>query len=71
MYAGTPRVVVSLWSVADEATADLMTRFYQGMLQKNLTPAAALRQSQIALWQEKKWDAPFFWAAFTLQGEWK
>ncbi len=70
MYAGTPRVVVSLWSVADEATADLMTKFYQGILQKNLTPAAALRQAQIALWQEKKWDAPFFWAAFTLQGEW-
>jgi CHAT domain-containing protein/uncharacterized protein HemY len=71
MYAGTPRVVVSLWSVADEATAELMTKFYQGMLQQDLTPAAALRQAQIALWQEKKWDAPFFWAAFTLQGEWK
>jgi CHAT domain-containing protein len=71
MYAGTPRVVVSLWSVADEATADLMTKFYQGMLRQKLTPAAALRQAQIALWQEKKWDAPFFWAAFTLQGEWR
>jgi CHAT domain-containing protein/Tfp pilus assembly protein PilF len=71
MYAGTPRVVVSLWSVADEATAELMTEFYQGMLQQDLTPAAALRQAQITLWQEKKWDAPFFWAAFTLQGEWK
>lgn len=32
MYAGTPRVVVSLWKVDDEATAELMSLFYQKML---------------------------------------
>ena len=33
MYAGAARIVVSLWSVNDKATADLMTKFYEKMLQ--------------------------------------
>jgi CHAT domain-containing protein len=71
MYAGSPRVVVSLWSISDDATAELMTRFYQGMLKDGLRPAAALRAAQTSLMKEKKWEAPFYWAAFSLQGEWR
>lgn len=71
MYAGAARVVVSLWSVDDEATAELMTSFYQGMLKQELTPTAALRAAQIKMWQQKDWQTPFFWAGFTLQGEWQ
>ncbi|MBD1840112.1 CHAT domain-containing protein [Coleofasciculus sp. FACHB-501] len=71
MYAGTPRVVVSLWSVSDRATSELMTKFYKGMLEKNLQPAAALRAAQIEMWQKTEWKAPYYWAAFVLQGEWK
>jgi CHAT domain-containing protein/Tfp pilus assembly protein PilF len=71
MYAGAPRVVVSLWSVNDQATAELMARFYRGMLKDKLRPAAALRAAQISLMKEKQWQPPFFWAAFTLQGEWR
>lgn len=71
MYAGSPRVVVSLWSVSDEATAELMTRFYRGMLKDGLRPAAALRAAQVSLRKEKRWASPYYWAAFTLQGEWK
>jgi len=71
MYAGSPRVVVSLWSVDDEATSQLMARFYKKMLQDGLKPAAALRAAQLELWQQKQWQAPFYWAPFTLQGEWK
>jgi CHAT domain-containing protein len=71
MYAGAPRVLVSLWSVDDEATARLMVNFYQKMLQQGLTPAAALRSAQIELWEQQRWQAPFYWAAFTLQGEWQ
>ena len=70
MYAGSPRVVVSLWSVDDEATAQLMTTFYKNMLHEGLKPAAALRAAQRAMWQHPRWQAPFYWAAFTLQGEW-
>jgi CHAT domain-containing protein len=71
MYAGTPRVLVSLWSVDDEATAILMSNFYTGILKQGLTPAAALRQAQQTMMQNLKYQSPYYWAAFTLQGEWK
>lgn len=72
MYAGAPRVVVSLWRVDDEATADLMRHFYEGMLgPKRLRPAAALSAAQTALRQQSRWKSPYYWAGFVLQGEWK
>jgi CHAT domain-containing protein/tetratricopeptide (TPR) repeat protein len=71
MYAGAPRVVASLWNVPDRGTAELMKRFYQSMLAKGLPPAAALRGAQLAMWQDKRWSSPFYWAGFTLQGEWR
>jgi CHAT domain-containing protein/Tfp pilus assembly protein PilF len=71
LYAGVPRVVSSLWQVRDRATAELMARFYRGMLGEGSTPAAALRAAQLALRQERRWRDPFFWAAFTLQGDWR
>ena len=42
MYAGTPRVVASLWQVDDAATAELMKRFYRGMFQQKLPPSGFL-----------------------------
>jgi CHAT domain-containing protein len=71
MFAGTPTVVASLWKVEDRATADLMRRFYQKMLKDNLRPADALRRAQISMMKEKATQNPFFWAAFTIQGEYK
>jgi len=71
MYAGAKRVVASLWKVDDEATTELMSRFYRHMFQGQLSPAAALRQAQIEMWQHDDWSSPFYWAAFTLQGEWR
>jgi CHAT domain-containing protein/tetratricopeptide (TPR) repeat protein len=71
MYAGARRVVVSLWNVNDKATAELMARFYRGMLRENKTPAAALRAAQMEMWRQTQWRSPYYWAAFVLQGEWK
>src|SRR5262245_3891264 len=72
MYAGTPRIVASLWKVDDRATSELMKRFYQGLLgHERLRPAEALRQAQLSIWKQKLWRAPYYWAAFVLQGEWK
>ncbi|HEY9636706.1 MAG TPA: CHAT domain-containing protein [Coleofasciculaceae cyanobacterium] len=71
MYAGASRVLVSLWKVDDKATAELMKRFYRGMLKEKLTPAAALKQAQVEMSQIPKWSSPYYWAAFVLQGEWR
>lgn len=70
MYAGARRVVVSLWNVNDKATADLMQRFYSGMLREKQSPSAALRKAQAEMWQQKQWRSPYYWGAFVLQGEW-
>jgi CHAT domain-containing protein len=72
MYAGAPRMVVSLWSADDRATSVLMTRFYKKMLggQKQ-PPSAALRAAQIEMWKESGLKAPYFCAGFIFQGEWK
>lgn len=68
MFAGAPRVMASLWNVEDRATAQLMKKFYDEMLVKGIRPAAALRQAQRTMWREHR--PPYFWAAFTLQGDW-
>jgi CHAT domain-containing protein len=71
MYAGVPRVVASLWQVSDRATAELMTLFYRGMVRDHLSPAAALRSAQLSLSKSPRWSRPYFWAGFTLQGDWR
>jgi CHAT domain-containing protein len=71
MYAGAARVAVSLWSVSDKATAELMRGFYEAMLTRGDRPAAALRAAQIAMMKRNSWSAPYYWAAFVLQGEWR
>jgi CHAT domain-containing protein/tetratricopeptide (TPR) repeat protein len=64
--AGVPSVLVSLWSVPDAPTAQLMTEFYQN-LQKNPDKAQALRQAMLTIM--KQHPNPKDWAAFTLIGE--
>jgi len=69
MYAGASSVVASLWKVDDEATSELMRRFYTNMLEKQMNPSAALREAQNAIRQRPEWNSPYYWAAFTIQGE--
>ncbi len=69
MYAGAKRVVGSLWRVDDNATAGLMSQFYQGMLEQGRSPVEALRATQLEMWQQGM--SPYYWGAFTLQGEWE
>lgn len=71
MYAGAARVVASLWKVDDDATAELMGRFYQKMLEEGKPPAAALRTAQVEMLERRQWRAPYYWAAFVFQGEWR
>ncbi len=71
MYAGATRVVASLWSVSDMATASLMADFYKAMEHHGMRPAAALRKAQIQMWRQKQWSSPYYWAAFQIQGDWQ
>ncbi len=66
MQAGVPSIVVSLWSVPDAPTAELMIEFYR-QLQQNPDKAQALRQAMLITMQEH--PNPRDWAAFTLIGE--
>ncbi len=70
MYAGSKRAVVSLWNVSDEGTSQLMPLFYKEVL-AGKSPDVALREAQLQMWQGKDWKSPYYWAAFTLQGEWR
>jgi CHAT domain-containing protein len=60
MYAGAPRVVVSVWNVSDAGTWELMRRFYQRILKDGLRPTAALREAQVSMWRERRWQAPYY-----------
>jgi CHAT domain-containing protein len=71
MYAGAPRVLASLWDVRDEASSELMKRFYTALVQRKRAPSAALREAQVSMWKDARWRAPFYWAGFVLQGEWR
>jgi CHAT domain-containing protein len=65
--AGAPSLVVSLWTVDDTTTAELMRTFY-ARLHTGERPGAALRQAQLALMQHH--PHPFYWAPFVLMGRW-
>lgn len=69
MYAGASGVVASLWKVEDKATAELMKQFYANILEKGMPAGAALRAAQNSIRRNPRWSSPYYWAAFTLQGE--
>jgi len=70
LYAGARRVIASGWKVDDAATAELMRRVYRHLLIDKMSPSAALQAAQLSLSREPRWANPYFWAAFTIQGDW-
>ena len=67
MFAGAPRVLVSLWKVDDEATRALMTKFYERW-KAGAPTATALTEAQAFVKSQEKWKHPYFWAAWSLWG---
>ena len=71
---GAKRVIASLWAVQDQATAELMSNFYQHLLVEKKPPAEALRLAQLHIknyrrnGNERPWQDPYYWAGFILQG---
>jgi CHAT domain-containing protein/tetratricopeptide (TPR) repeat protein len=70
LYAGAKSVIATLWKVNDEATAKLMTRLY-ARIQRGETPSSALRGAQVEMAHDKQWSKPYYWAAFSLQGDYR
>jgi tetratricopeptide (TPR) repeat protein len=68
LRAGATQVLASLWPVEDRATARLMDRFYEGLLDEKLPPAEALRRAQLAMSRSADFAEPFYWAGFVLLG---
>jgi CHAT domain-containing protein len=68
MFAGTPSVLSTLWSIDDESTAKLMGYFYRNLL-STMDKDEALRQAEIRLMKE--YPGPIHWAPFILTGYWK
>jgi CHAT domain-containing protein len=70
LYAGAQNILVSLWAVADQSTADLMRDFYKNYLQNNPEDfSKALREAKLKMMQGEQYAAPYFWAPFVLVGQ--
>ena len=71
LYAGSNKIVASLWKVDDSATAEFMKLFYQNLLEKKMPVSAALRQAKLQMKKIPRYRSPFYWSAFTLLGDWR
>lgn len=73
VLAGSETQIMSLWSVSDTATRDLMIGYY-GLLQKGAGRSAALREVQLSLLRgtsaANNYAHPYYWAAFIPSGRW-
>jgi CHAT domain-containing protein len=69
--SGARSTIASLWFIDDQATADLMEHFYQTLADQNISKAEAIRRAQVALLHTPNYEAPRFWAAYVLVGNWR
>ena len=67
IYAGTPSIVATLWTVNDESTKILMVQFHQNV-KDGMNYAEALQKAQIFLRENPKYAHPYYWAPFVLVG---
>lgn len=70
-YAGARRVVASLWQVDDRASVAFMREFYRALLVRGIPAQDALVSAQVALQQNPRWSAPYYWAPYVLNGDWR
>ena len=83
LMAGARAVIAGLWRVDDQATKDLMVKFYELLWSEHLPKAEALRRAQVYVIERSRTDAgqgnstsiakrePYYWAAFAASGDWR
>jgi CHAT domain-containing protein/predicted negative regulator of RcsB-dependent stress response len=73
--AGVRTVIMSLWSVDDQATRLWMRALYDGRLNRHLNTADAVREASLTVLRDRRARGqsthPFFWAAFVAAGDWR
>lgn len=69
--SGARSTLATLWSVNDEAAAELMVRFYRALTQPGMTKGQALRQAQLELLKQPQYRQPYYWAPFVMIGNWQ
>jgi CHAT domain-containing protein/tetratricopeptide (TPR) repeat protein len=71
--AGAKSLVMSMWSVPDKETKELMVEFYKNILSGKMNRCQALRQAalkELKIVKERYgFPNPFFWGAFVFMGE--
>ncbi len=74
-YSGTPSIISTLWSIDDDASAEL-TRLIYFFISKGYNYSESLQKAKIVFIKGKeginrKYCHPFFWAGYILNGHWK
>jgi CHAT domain-containing protein len=73
--AGVRTVIMSLWSVDDDATRVWMRALYEGRLQKHLSTADSMQQASLSVLRARRARGdsthPFYWAGFVAAGDWR
>jgi CHAT domain-containing protein len=70
-YAGARRVVASLWPVDDRASVAFMRAFYAEMAGRHLDPEDALVAAQRQMRASARWQAPYYWSGYIVEGDWR
>ena len=76
LFAGSQAVLASLWKVNSKVAAEFMRCFYagieenQGADESPMNKAEAVRQAMLQVRQNPRYEAPYYWAPFVLNGDW-
>jgi CHAT domain-containing protein len=70
VQSGARSTLATLWSVNDNSTADWMTEFYRQLKGSNFNKAESVRQAQLSLLHQSRYEHPYYWAPFVLVGNW-
>ena len=69
VYAGSRNILVSLWSVSDQSTSDLMVDFYDYFLSDKDDFSTSLRKAKLKMISKESYSNPYYWAPVILIGK--